>query len=76
MPTFAFKRTINIENALPQYLQCLTTSLEFRKNDFLDSNTMESVFKGTGSPIQNYLEVISFESPWYRHMAPDIIFNT
>jgi hypothetical protein len=29
-------------------------------------------FKGTVSPVYNYLKVIAFKSPWYEHMAPDI----
>jgi hypothetical protein len=30
--------------------------------------------KGTVSRVQNYLNLISFKSPWYGHMAPDINF--
>ncbi len=36
------------------------------------TTTCHLSFKGTVSPVYNYLKVIAFKSPWRRHMAPDI----
>ncbi len=34
--------------------------------------SLNTTFKGTVSPVKNYLKVKAFKSPWYGHMAPDI----